>query len=143
MAEAIVLDNVLHLDGNGPRFDARCPNVQNFSSFQVSRISVFWDGFRLLPETIELILCWFVALKDAVDDVDVEKVEGVRVDFLVDGLGDALVVLERAQTALDDGAQSLSSTLDSIRDAVIVAAAQGRIERLNAAGEELAKVEAG
>ena len=46
--------------------------------------------------------------------------------------------LERAQTALDDGAQSLSSTLDSIRDAVIVTDAQGRIERLNAAGEELA-----
>ncbi len=45
---------------------------------------------------------------------------------------------ERAETALDDHDQSLASTLDSIRDAVIVTDAQGRIVRLNAAGEELA-----
>ena len=44
----------------------------------------------------------------------------------------------RAEAALDDRDQSLSSTLDSIRDAVIVTDAQGRIARLNPAGEELA-----
>lgn len=51
---------------------------------------------------------------------------------------DAAEARERAEAALDDREQSLASTLDSIRDAIVVTDAQGRIARLNGAAADLA-----